>query len=231
MLNGDYIGSCRECIVGWKNFRYLTEDQLNYANENRYEAGFKAGEIMIKQGSPSQSALFLSKGLAKIYFEDHKGKNFIVDIAKTGELILGPGAFVNSRHSFTVSAITPANACFISFEALSHLIRVNPQFAVGMLEDLSAKSLKMNERIMTLAHKRMSGRLADALLYFSLEIFGTDSFDMLLSRQELGEFTNMAKECAVRIIREFEESGMIRSEGSKITILDRARLSLLSEKG
>ncbi len=231
MREEDFIGSCRECMVGWKNFRHLTPDQISYVNENRYEAGFKAGEIMIKQGSPSLSALFLSKGMAKIYIEDQNGRNFILRIAKPGELILGPGAFVNSRHSFTVSALTQSNACFINFDALNHLVKTNPDFGVSMIEDLSQKAMLMHQRIITLAHKRMSGRLADTLLYFANEIFLADEFDMLLSRQELGEFANMAKECAVRIIKEFEAEGMIRSEGSSIAILDRNKLQMLSDKG
>jgi hypothetical protein len=45
--------------------------------------------------------------------------------------------------------------------------------------------------------------MADALLYLSDEIFKSDEFDMILTRQELGEMTNMAKEGVVRILRWF----------------------------
>jgi CRP-like cAMP-binding protein len=77
----------------------------------------------------------------------------------------------------------------------------------------------------------MSGRLADALLYFADDIFDKDEYEMILSRQELGEFTSMAKECVVRILKEFEDSGVIYSDSSKIKILDKAKLVQISEKG
>jgi len=41
----------------------------------------------------------------------------------------------------------------------------------------------------------------------------------------------MAKECVVRILKELEDSGVIYSDASKIKILDRNRLTIISEKG
>ena len=69
------------------------------------------------------------------------------------------------------------------------------------LEDISAKSLNSLTRMVNLAQKRMSGRLAEILLYFADEVFIKDEYEMILSRQELGEMTSMAKECVVRILK------------------------------
>jgi CRP-like cAMP-binding protein len=69
------------------------------------------------------------------------------------------------------------------------------------------------------------------LLYLSHDIFGNDEFDMILTRQELGEMTSMAKECVVRILKEMEDSGVINSDSSRIKILDKSKLVGLSEKG
>jgi CRP/FNR family transcriptional regulator, polysaccharide utilization system transcription regulator len=225
------INNCENCTHGWKNFQHLTSIELQMVNENRYEATFKPGEIMIKQGSPTSNALFLATGIAKIYIEGSKGKNFIIGIGLPGRLILGPGAYVNSRHTYSVSAISTVQACFISFDIFKQLVRENGDFAEGMLEDISKKSLQSLTSMVNLSQKRMSGRVADALLYFSDEIFNSDDFDMILSRQELGEMTSMAKECVVRILKEFEDSGVVYSDSSKVKILDRAKLIEISEKG
>jgi CRP-like cAMP-binding protein len=186
---------------------------------------------MIKQGSPSSNALFMSNGIAKSYVEGIKGKNFIMGIAMPGMLILGPGAYVNSRHNYSVSAISTVHACFISFDILRQLARVNGEFAESLLEDLSEEALRSNVRMVNLVQKRMSGRLAEALLYFSDEVFKKDEYEMILSRQELGEMTSMAKECVVRILKELEDSGVIYSDSSKIKILDREKLIQISENG
>jgi CRP/FNR family transcriptional regulator, polysaccharide utilization system transcription regulator len=225
------INSCENCTHSWSNFQHLTKSELQMINSNRYEATFKPGEVMVKQGSPTSSALFLSKGMAKLYIEGGTGKNFIIGIGLPGMLILGPGAYVNSRHTYSVSAITAVHACFISFDIFRQLVRENGEFAEGMLGDLSLKSLQSHTRMVNLSQKRMSGRVADALLYFSDEVFKNDEFEMILSRQELGEMTSMAKECVVRILKEFGDSGVVYSDSSKITILDKQKLLEISEKG
>ena len=231
MSGKNIIDSCTECTSRWKNFEFLTKKEMELVNENRYEASFKPGEIMIKQNSPASSALFLSSGLAKVYIEGIKGRNFIMSIAKPGRMIMGPGVYVNSRHTYTVSAITAVQACFISFDVFRHFVRTNGAFAESLIEDISKKSLRTHTRMVNLAHKKMPWRLAEALLYFADEIFNKDDFEMLLSRQELGEMTNMAKESAVRILKEFEESGIILSTSAGIKILDKEKLNLISEKG
>ena len=225
------ISSCETCTRRWKNFQHLTKEELDLVNDNRYEATFKPGETIIKQGSPASNALFMASGMAKSYIEGLNGKNFILSIALPGRLILGPGAYIDSRHTYTVAAITAVQACFINFEIFKQLVRTNGAFAESLLEDISTKSQGTLNRMVSLSQKKMHGRLADALLYFSDVVFKTDEYDMILSRQELGEMTNMAKECVVRILKELEDSGVIYSDSSKVKILDREKLVQISVKG
>lgn len=223
--------NCRNCAGNWKNFQSLTENEMQLVNDNRYEASFKSGEIMVKQGLPASHALFIASGLAKVYIEGERGRNYMLGIAQPGELIMSPGAYINSRHTYTVAAITQARACFVSITILKQIVKLNGNFAEGMLYDFSSKFNSTHLRMVSQAQKRMSGRLAEILLYFSDEVFHKDEYEMLLSRQELGEMATMAKECVVRILKEFEDSGIIWSNSSKIKILDREKLLMISEKG
>jgi CRP/FNR family transcriptional regulator len=231
MAGSNITNDCDKCTAGWKNFRHLTKSELELVNSSRYEATFKPGEVMIKQGSPSSNALFMATGLAKSYIEGLYGKNLILDIEKPGNLILGPGAFVNSRNSYSVAALTFIQACFVGSDILRKLARSNGPFAESLLEDYCQKSVKAHDRMVSIAQKRMLGRLADLLLYFSNDIFGSDEYEMILTRQELGEMTSMAKECVVRILKEMEDSGVIYSDSSKLKILDRQKLISISENG
>jgi len=223
--------SCENCVVSWKNFRNLKKDELKLVNENRYEATFKAGEIILKQGSPAASAVFLSSGIAKIYIEGLDGKNFILGLALPSDLILGPGVHISNRNSYSVSALTVVQACFINFEIINRLIQQNPAFAIGMLEDLSNKSQVVHNKLVSLTQKKMPGRIAEALLFLSDSVFKENEFDLLLSRQELGDMTNMAKESVVRILRELEGTGVIESGCSRVKIIDKEKLRLISERG
>jgi CRP-like cAMP-binding protein len=231
MIGERHLHSCENCIVAWKNFNNLTREELKLINENRYEATFKPGEIILKQGSPATSAVFLASGIAKIYIEGLDSKNFILGLALPTNLILGPGVHVLHRHSYSVAALTIVQTCFISFDLINQLIQQNPAFALGMMEDISLKSYNVHNKLVSLTQKKMPGRIAEALLLFSDTIFKTDEFEMILSRQELGEMTNMAKESVVRILKELEGTGVIESGYSRIKINDKEKLRLISERG
>lgn len=227
----NHVNSCESCTGNWKHFSHLSKSELHLLNENRYEAYFKPGEIMIKQGSPATHALFMATGLAKVYIEGNSGKNFMLGIGSPGGLIMSPGSYSGAVHSYSVAAIMPVKACFVSIAIIKELARTNGDLAQGLIEDLSMKSHKSHLRMLSMAQKRMSGRLAEILLYFADEIFHHNEYDMVLSRQELGEMASMAKECVVRILREFEDSGIIHSNSARLKILDREKLLHISEKG
>ena len=231
MSSEKLVNNCENCTAAWKNFKNLSKSEIRLLNENRYEATFKPGEIILKQGSPASNAVFLAAGMAKIYIEGFDGKNFILGIALPSRLVIGPGVHVHARHSYSVSALTAVQACFISFEVINQLIRQNAAFASGMIEDLSVKSYALHSKLVSLTQKKMPGRLAEAILFFADEVYKSDSFDIILSRQELGEMTNMAKESVVRILKELETSGVVESNCSIIQILDKEKLRLISERG
>ncbi len=231
MSENDLIQNCNESLNDWKNFRTLTPGEMDYVSQNRFEAVYRRGEILIKQGSPASNALFLSSGMTKTYMECSGGKNFIISIDKPGKLMTGQGSYVNSRNNFSITALTEVKACFISIEVIRHLVKVNGDFAEGMIEDICSNAFRSYVRMISLTHKKMPGRLAETLLYFADEVFMADEFEMILSRQELGDMTNMARESVVRILGEFEETGVITSELSRVKIVDKKKLLLISERG
>lgn len=223
------IYRCENCHDCWEGLKFLSKSETELVNENRYEAAFKPGEVILKQGAPASNVLFLANGLAKNYVEGISGRNIIIDILQPTRLILSPGAFLNSRHPYSVAALTHVNTCFINFDIFRQLSRSNMDFAEYLFKDLSRKEMESCQKRVNMARKKMPGRIAEALLMFSDEIYRSDEFEMVLSRQELGEMTNMVKESVVRILKELENSGIIESTASFIKIIDRERLIAISE--
>jgi len=231
MYSENIISGCESCDRCWSNFKGLSVEELELVNKNRYEASFNPSEIIIKQGSPSSNAIFLTSGLAKVYMEGYSGRNLLINLAEHSTLLAGPGVHVNSRYIYSVAAITHVQACFISFDVIRKIIAGNPAFAIGFIEDLSEKAFRMHQKILNLTQKKMHGRLAEALLYFADEVFHSDDYEMLLTRQEIGEMTNMAKESVVRIMGELENEKIILSMPRSVKILNKDKLRVISEKG
>lgn len=231
MYSENIISGCESCNKCWSNFKGLSVEELELVNKNRYEASFNPSEIIIKQGSPSSNAIFLTSGLAKVYMEGYSGRNLLINLAEHSTLLAGPGVHFNSRYCYSVAAITHVQACFISFDVIRRIIAGNPAFAIGFIEDLSEKAFRMHQKILNLTQKKMHGRLAEALLYFADEVFHSDDYEMLLTRQEIGEMTNMAKESVVRIMGELENEKIIKAMPRSVKILNKDKLRVISEKG
>lgn len=223
--------NCKNCKIRCKAFSCLTKSEIQIVNQNRFEALYKQGEIIVKQGSPASSAILVHSGLVKIYMEGVGGRNLIACIAGKGSLIMGPGAISDLRHTFSASSLTEADVCFIKFDVIRSLFESNTLFAETLIKEVCAGSLRAYSSLISLTQKKMPGRLAESLLYLSDEVFASDEFDLVLSRQELGEMSNMAKESVIRILRGFEESGIIGLSGPELKILDKRKLMLISQKG
>lgn len=222
---------CKDCQYGWENFENLTEQELNYICENRYQAMFQPGEIIFKQGSPISDAVFLVNGMGKMYIEGYDNKKMMIGIAKQKRLIAGPGTYVDNRHHYTLAALTDVKACFIKMDVLKELVLKNSKFAEGFLMDISKKALHTFKRYISQSQKKMHGRMAETLLYLSNQVHESDSFTLLLSRQELGELSGMAKESVVRILKDFSEDKIIIDKCPDIKILDKEKLQLISNMG
>lgn len=114
---------------------------------------------------------------------------------------------------------------------MKEFVRVNGKFAEGLIKDISHKSQNTFGKLLDLTQKKMHGRLSDGLLYLSEELFKANRFECIITRQEIGELTNMTKESVVRILTEFQKDGIVKVEGSYIEILDKKRLKQISLSG
>lgn len=222
---------CGNCLHRWENFKNLTEEQVNLLSNHRYEASFKPGEIIFKKGSPTSSVIFLVSGMGKVFLEGLDGKSIIISIAKPGMMISGPGTYGDMRHHFTLTALTDVKACFIDMHIIKQFVLQNSAFAEGLIADISNKSLLMYYKLIGLTQKKMPGRLADAILYLANQVYESNEFELILNRQELGDFTNMAKESVIRILKDLEDDGVIESNCTRIKILDKQKLIMISENG
>ncbi len=222
---------CSVCSLKMNLFRFLDKEQMEIINKGRYEVTFLKGETMFKQGGPLTHIACLTSGMAKIYIEGQDKKNMILKILKPTELVGGPGYQVDFRHHFSVCALTETTACFIDINAFNTVIQANSVFTLEFIKFLNTSTVKIYEKLMSLTHKQMHGRIADALLYLSKEVYDSNSFSTLLTRQDIAELSAMTKESAIRIMKEFKDEGIIDFTSSDFNILKEDVLVNISKTG
>jgi len=212
-------------------FEALNDDQLDFLMDQKQRIQYNSGETIIKQNTSLTQVICVKEGFAKLYVEGAKGKNLIVKLVGKGSFITGGGLFNGNVQHFSMAAITPVTCCLVDSARLAKLFSENNNFAVELMRHHTKRSNNLLDQMVNLTQKYMPGRVADTLLYLKNDIFKENPFTVPLTRQDLADMSNMTKESLVRILHQFKESKLIKTQGSRIEILDENSLLSISKNG
>jgi CRP/FNR family transcriptional regulator len=221
---------CSHCGLKSPMFNHLTAKELELVSNNKFEVKFRKGEIVRKQGTFLSHVISINTGLVKLYIEGYQGKNLILRIIKSQNFIGGPGMYYDQRHHYSVIALVETSACFIDINVFKQIIHTNPDFAADFMKDISKNMLSSFDRLISLSQKQIPGRMADALIYLSQNIFESNIILPMITKNELSELTSMSKDSVVRILREFKNEGILKLHQG-IEILKPDELTKISNVG
>ena len=231
------LGCTYDCCLNRQNcgtshiFNNLSKDELRSIMDTKRQIKFRAGETITKQNTPLTHIICIRSGFAKVVSEGPKGKNLIVDIIKDNNIFTGGGTIIDDSHHFTVAALTDIECCFIETAKIFTVLSVNSSFAMDLLKLYNGQHIKMHKTLINLIHKYMPGRVADTLLYLKNEIYSSNPFQFILTKQELAEMSGMTKESFIRNLKEFEDSGIINNSRNTINIIKEEDLIEISRNG
>ena len=212
-------------------YELLTESEQALLDENSVSINFKKGETVCKLGAFASHIYFLEEGLVKVYLEE-RNNNLILMLA-TKNSLLGLAAIydANNKLPFSISTYTVARIRMIDIQVFRQILKQNPLFSYRIINLLNESTAQIYGRFFSLTKKQLHGRLADILLCLANRIFKTKSFDLPLSRADLGDLTGMSTESVIRMMKEFKDDGLIDMDCKKIELLDIMRLERISEFG
>jgi CRP/FNR family transcriptional regulator len=99
------------------------------------------------------------------------------------------------------------------------------------MSTLCKENLYSYDKLIKLSEKNIYGRLADALLFFSTNIFSSYKFKLPLSQQEIASFVGISRESCTRTLSSFKQSGIIKLNNANVEILDINKLKDISKNG
>jgi CRP/FNR family transcriptional regulator, polysaccharide utilization system transcription regulator len=231
MIEPETPDSCLHCLQKCDAFQVLSHTEMESLHEAKYDTVYRPGEVIAKQGAPISHLVSLNEGLVKVVLETPGEQDIIISIERPVFILTGPGLFVDNRYHSSVIALTHCRTCYLEIHKLHRLFDTNPDFAKRFYRNLGERSIMLFNRVRSLNQKNMAGRISEALLSLHKNIFETNPFEMVLTRQELAEITGMTKESVSRILKEFKEEGLIEIEERQIEILDFDKMSSISRKG
>ena len=223
--------NCWDCTKSSKCFKKLIPSELEFINLNKAQIHYRKGENICKQGAYASYVLYISNGLVKIYLESKGNKNINVKIYKTSEFIGLSAIFGDNIYNYSVLALCDSSICLIEKESFKKLLLNNGIFASEIIKWYCDKEIQLYNRIKSIGHKQMHGRLADVLLYLSNYDIEQDDVFTYLTRKDIADFACISMESIVRLLTELKNEGIIEISGKKIRILQLSLLKEISRKG
>ncbi len=222
---------CSDCSLASPIFCHLKSNEIARIEKNRIEVTFNPGETIMKSGAPNTHVISFFQGLAKISLEGKDGKNFILDFVRPQSFFSGPGLFIDNKHHLTISAVEPCKLCLIEMDTFLEIMKGNARMAFAFMENSNNFILNLVNKMESLLIKHHHGRVAEALLYLSRDIYQSNPFELSLSKKELSGMTGLSKESVSRILHEFTHEGLIQITGKTFHLLKEDLLEQISRNG
>lgn len=225
-----YPAECRNCLFRTSFCKTLSAREFRRLFKQTKPRQFRKGEVIFKQDEKTEYIVFLTKGMAKLVYNNH-GKDLILTIEKAQSL-LGLSNILNEDMNLaSIIAIEDCKGCVIDIEQFKEMMMKNKTFLFEVMRLSTHMFRRSVFNFTSIAQKQSNGRIADVLIYLAENVYDNRSFYLLLSRQELADFAGCSKELMIRTIQNFCSDGIIRVSGKNMEIVDMDRLRQISRNG
>jgi CRP-like cAMP-binding protein len=223
--------SCQDCMEKSCAAAVLNLNEINLINESRSEMKFKKGDIILHGGTITSHIIYLKSGLVKEYIKTNNDKEQILQIVKKYSYLGLTSLFGDRINNYSYAALEDIKVCYIDLNVFNGLVRKNGNFAYEILVSVSRDSLNNFHRFMSQSQKKIYGKVADAIIYFSKIIFEQESFELPFSRQEFADLIGLSRESATRVLTKFKDEGILSIDARQIAILNPEMLTQISKLG
>lgn len=209
-------------------FEGLPEEDQTFLKSVMHSKKYKKGEMIFIEGSFPSGIFYLIEGKIKKYKVDKDGREHIIYICNTGELLGYPALLSEETFSDSAMALENITVGFIPKKEFIELLERSAVLSRKLLKNLSHEFAVLENNIVSLAHKTVRERLALTLLIlrdkFKKENNHNDIIEITLTREDLANILGTAVETLVRYLREFKDENIIETKGRTIRILKAQKL-------
>lgn len=213
----------------------LPEDERADLYSHMQEQRYGKGEIIFREGTVPSGIFFVKKGKVKKYQVDPTGKEQIIYVANTDELIGYHAILAEERYPDSAATLEESIIAFIPKEDFLAVLDRSSVLPRKLLKALSHEFTVLTNSISVFAHRSVKERLAITLIVlrekFKAETLPGEEIVINLSRSDLANMVGTGNENIVRFLTELKAAGILDSQGRKIWITDIKQLIKLSGYG
>jgi len=226
------MGKCEQCIVREiSSLKALNKDELIKLAECKTSYTIKKGNPIFEEGDLVNGIYCVTSGACKLSKLSPNGKDQIIKLVKAGELLGQRSMISDEPANLSAVALEDMEVCFIPKNEVLYMFDKNNQFSMNMMKTICGDLKEASEHMISISQKTVKERLAETLVYLE-ETFGKKddgSLRIQLSREELAGMIGTATESCIRLLSDFNKTGLIGLIGKKIVIKDLAKLKRIAD--
>ena len=192
----------------------------------------RRGDLIQIAGEQATRAFFLESGWAMTFSDFPDGSRQSRRLHFAGD-VLGLPSMAMHHHAENIEAITDVVVAPFPKGHVKALLEQHPRLAAIMFIFAQEERITSGDRLCSISRLPCKGRVAFLLLDLLTRLRAADptvtcSFEMHLTREQMGEITGMTPVHASRMWAELIAEGYIRYERPFVTIEDESRLMAIS---
>lgn len=212
-------------------FASLSKEELRKIVVRTGHEEYSRGDMIFYEGKKANTLYIINEGKIKLYKHTKDGKEQILHILTIGDFFGELNLFNEGEYTFNAKAMTDVKLCTLKKDDMKKIILEIPEIALKILEVVGERLSKLETLVQKLASNDIESRLAHLVLEFKKQYGKKVSqgveIVLPLTREDMSNFTGVARETVSRKLKKFEEEGIIKLIGSKkIILLDERKLEL-----
>jgi len=208
-------------------FITLSTKSLHAIADRAFERKFPAGVSILIEGVPAEYCYFLLSGQVRVFRMNLDGRQQILARLTAGaplnviSLLKEEGLNLAS-----IETISPVNVIVLDAESFETLLGSCPDFARMLLKIFAKRISQMTDLAANLSLYTVRARLAR----FLIEIADQPQLQGGWTQDEIAAQIGTVRDVVGRLLRQFEDEGLITRDRQKVNLLDRSQLSQEAEQ-
>lgn len=211
--------SCQNCLRRSRSvFSACNIAELDDVSVTKSCRVYKKGEPIFEEEDAPHGIFCIFSGMVKVTKLGASGKEHIVRIAGSGDVLGYRALLGNGRYKSSAVTIEESRVCLIPRETFFRLLKENIKFHDGIMKIVCAMMEQAETKSTEIAYKPVRSRIAEALIM--LDRVFEERGAITLTREDLASFVGTVKETAIRVISDFKEEQLIEVDKRSIRVLN-----------
>ena len=202
----------------------LTPAEWDHLARDGRRRRFPRGSTVFNEGERSDRVVILLAGRVKVSYFTETGKEVVLAVRSTGDILGELSALDGEPRSATATALEPAEALVLTVGQFRDFLCTHPRTALGLLEMLSRRLRDADrKRVEFGAHDsvgRVARRLVELADDFGVPDRGGVRITLSLTQEELAGWVGASRKAVGNALRWLRGRGLVETQRRSITIRD-----------